>query len=116
MGVLSLEAINPGMVLAGDVKDRNGRVLLSAGSEITERHLRIFKMWGILTVQVHGEEKEESPLPMTSAPDLEEIQRVEREVAELFCHHDLSHPFIKELFRLAIFERLSGLEGSNGGS
>lgn len=116
MGVLSLDAINPGMVLASDVKDRNGRVLLSAGSEITERHLRIFKMWGILTVQVHGGEKEEPPLPKTSAPDTEQIKRVEREVAELFCHHDLNHPFIKELFQLAILERLSGLEVSNGGS
>lgn len=116
MEVLPLDAIKSGMVLASDVKDRNGRILLSAGSEITERHLRIFKMWGILTVQVQGEETVQSPLPVTSERDSEQIERVEKEVEKLFCHHDLSHPFIKELFRLAILEHLSRTEVSNGGS
>jgi hypothetical protein len=57
MGVISLDAIKPGMILAGDVKDRNSRALLSTGAEITEKHLRIFKMWGILEAHIQGESK-----------------------------------------------------------
>lgn len=116
MGVLSFDAIKPGMVLANDVKDRNGRILLSAGAVITEKHLRIFKMWGVLTVSVQGE-GEEDPLSRTPQNvDPEILRKTESRIAELFCHNDLGHPFIRELFRLVILEHLSGLEYPSHGS
>lgn len=116
MGVISLDAVNPGMVLAGDVKDRNGRILLSAGSEITEKHLRIFKMWGILSVQIQGSEKEDLSPKATVEIDPIRLQRVEQSVKELFRHNDLNHPFIKELFRLVSLEHLSHPEEISLGS
>ena len=35
MGVINLESLESGMVLAADAKARNGRVLLNAGSTLT---------------------------------------------------------------------------------
>ncbi len=116
MGLLALDAIQPGMILANDVKDRNGRVLLSKGAEITDKHLRIFKMWGIHTVDVQGDGREEPPSMPPSEVDPEILQRSEKRVAELFCHNDLSHPFIKELFRLVTLEHLSGMGDLSRGS
>ncbi len=116
MGVLALDAIKPGMILGGDVKDRNGRILLTAGLEITEKHLRIFRMWGIHSVPVQEGEREETPPEGTSGIDPIRVHEAEEKVGYLFRHNDLSHPFIKELFRLAILEALSREEGKVRGS
>jgi hypothetical protein len=116
MGVISLDAIKPGMVLAGDVKDRSGRILLSAGAEINEKHLRIFKMWGILGIPVQGEEKEETHSGAASEIDPDLLREVERKTVKLFCHNDLTHPFIRELFRLVTLENLRRPEEQNRGS
>lgn len=116
MGVLGLDAIKSGMILAGDVRDRTGRVLLSAGSEVTEKHLRIFKMWGILSVQIQGEEREESPLREDAEIDPARLKEAESRVSELFHHNDLHHPFIKELFRLVTLEHLSAREDPHRGA
>ncbi|MGZ3595494.1 MAG: HDOD domain-containing protein, partial [Syntrophales bacterium] len=59
MGIINLEDIQVGMVLAGDIRERSGRVLLASGSEITENHLRVFKMWGITEADIKDVEKEE---------------------------------------------------------
>lgn len=116
MATLSLDAIKPGMILAGDVKDRNGRALLSAGAEITEKHIRIFKMWGIHSAPIQGEEKENAPSRLSSEIDPNLLQEAERKTVERFYHNDLAHPFIKELFRLVTLESLSGLEDQSRGS
>lgn len=116
MGVISLDAIEPGMILAGDVKDRSGRVLLSTGAEISEKHLRIFKMWGILTVSVRGEEQEETRSNTDSEIDPDLLREAERKTVELFCHNDLAHPFIRELFRLVTLENLRRPEDPSSGS
>ncbi len=106
MGVISLDAIKPGMILASDIKDRNGRVLLSAGAEITEKHLRIFKIWGILEAHIQGEEQEDVHPKTASEIDPDLLREAESRTAELFCHNDLAHPFIRELFRLITLETL----------
>ena len=43
------------MVVAKEVKDINGRVILPPGQKLTEKHLKIFKKWGIN--QVHIKDK-----------------------------------------------------------
>lgn len=43
------------MVLAADVKDRRGRLIMPSGTTITDRHLRSFKMWGVTHVEVDSE-------------------------------------------------------------
>ncbi|MCX8117550.1 MAG: hypothetical protein N3G78_06455 [Desulfobacterota bacterium] len=116
MEVLALDAIKPGMVLGGDVKDRNGRILLSAGSEITEKHLRIFRMWGVHTVAVQDHERAEPSSTGESEIDPVQFQAAEEKVRALFRHHDLNHPFLKVLFRLATLEYLSRGEGRGRGA
>ena len=64
MPFLAIDQLKPGMVLAVDVMDTNGRLLLSEGQSIAPKHMNIFKMWGVPEVQVQhteGGEPENKP-------------------------------------------------------
>jgi hypothetical protein len=100
MGIINLEDIQPGMILETEIQDYSGRLLLGAGSEITEKHLKIFKMWGITKADIRGIEKEEVAVRATAQIDPLLLEEAEAEGRELFRHTDLEHPCIKELFRL----------------
>ena len=106
MGIINLEDIQVGMVLADDIKERSGRVLLTGGSEIREKHLRVFKMWGITEADIKDVEKEEIAAGIVAqlAPSL--FRDVQSRVREHFCLADMEHPFINELFRLVTLRQV----------
>lgn len=56
MGTLPVSTLKPGMRLAEDVIDRNGRKLMGAGDAISEQSLRVLKIWGITEAHIEGEE------------------------------------------------------------
>jgi len=100
MGILQTHKLKPGLVLAEEVRDINGRLLLGKGKRIDESHIRIFKIWGIAEVHVYGaiglKDKPESFVN----PEL--IEKTEDKIKPIFAHVDLDHPAIKEIFRLSI--------------
>ena len=112
MGVISIEDLKPGMVLAADVKDRNGRVLLAAGGEITEKHIRIFRMWGATGADVEGVAREQIASEAAAAIEPAMLQEAEGQIRELFARTNMEHPVVKELFRLAtlriVHQRMKG--------
>lgn len=106
MGTLAIENIETGMVLAGDVLDRSGRMLLGAGSELTQKHLIIFRTWGVLEADIagHGNDEAAGHLPVDVDP--QELAAAEQELARLFRHTNLEHPAIIELMRLALLRKV----------
>lgn len=100
MGVIRFNRIKPGMVLAGDVMDRMGRVILRAGLKLTELHLKTLKAWGITETDIQGEENEKVE-EKTEIP-----AAVEAQLKEAFRHTDQTHPAMKELFRLSVLYQL----------
>jgi hypothetical protein len=50
--VVPTDNIKSGQVLAEEVRDINGRLLLSKGHTIEAKHIRIFKIWGISEVNL----------------------------------------------------------------
>ena len=54
MPILNLDDVKPGMTLAQPVYTHQDRLLLEAGRRVSEKHLRIFKSWGVATVAVKG--------------------------------------------------------------
>lgn len=101
MGIARIDQLEPGMVIVADVVDRTGRVLLSAGTTLTEKHLRVFRMWGVTQADIQG-------LPSADAEEQvesDEEDHVEEEaaarVSELFSRSNREHPAIVELMRLA---------------
>ncbi|MEK7250128.1 MAG: hypothetical protein AAB209_06855 [Bacteroidota bacterium] len=102
MGKLNLDEIQPGMVLAADVLDRNGRVLLKNGLEITTTYLMILKQWGITDADIQGISREEMNAKVAESLDKELLAKTEAEFQEVFLHADRQHSFNQELFRLSV--------------
>lgn len=106
MASVQIENLTPGMVLKENVTDRSGRLLLPAGTALEHKHLNIFKMWGVLDVEVTDEsEPEPAPDTATVEVDPEILARATAEIAHLFTHNDPEHPAIRELTRICIRRR-----------
>ena len=77
MGKVNLDDIKPGMKLERDVQERSGRVLLRAGTEITERHLNIFRTWGVAEADIESMSREEAAAQATRDLDPEVLKAAE---------------------------------------
>jgi HD-like signal output (HDOD) protein len=100
MGIVHTNKLQPGMVLADEVRDVNGRLLLAKGKSIQPPHIRIFKIWGITEVNIFGDIGHKDPGETLVNPDL--IEKTREEIKLIFSHNDLDHPAIKEIFRLSV--------------
>lgn len=106
MGKILIDCLEPGMVLAGDVHDRTGRLLLGAGVELTPKHLVIFRTWGVDAADIEGVDDGAtvSPLPPEITP--ERLREAEESLVPLFEASNPEHPAVRELLRLAAMRRI----------
>jgi hypothetical protein len=95
---VSVDDLEPGMLLAEEVRDQQGRLLVPAGAELTARHLRAFQLWGILTVRIRATNAEPDPADLPLTP--EQLSEGEALVRGRLRETDPAHPFIAELVRL----------------
>jgi hypothetical protein len=107
VALVHIDNLAPGMVLARNVCDRSGRLLLPAGAELSEKHFGIFRMWGILEAEIVGESPatEDHETPVNLELDPVALAKAREEVEILFVHNDFEHPAIKELMRLCVDRR-----------
>ncbi len=106
MPVIRINKLKPGMVLDKNVVDRTGRLLLTSGHEVTAKHIRTFKAWGITEVDVElVVEEQETTVSLGVKPDVvpEDIQK---EIDVLFRYNDRRHPAIMELVDLCILRKV----------
>ena len=100
MSVVPTDKIKSGQILAAEVRDINGRLLLSKGQTIEPNHIRIFKIWGISEVDLVGDDRSDDRSdPLMDAAMIEQTKNI---VEALFCHGDMDHPAVKEIFRIAV--------------
>ena len=105
MGTVAIENIETGMVLASDVRDRSGRMLLGSGAELTQKHLVIFRTWGVLEADIAGQGGQTAvQIPVDVDPL--ELAAAEASLASLFRHTNRSHPAVIELMRLAALRKV----------
>lgn len=109
MATIKLKNLKVGMVLTGDAKDLNGRVLLKSGAKITEKNLKTLKSWGVTETDVQKATTED--IEDTGSKDLnpELLDKAEAEVTRFFSHADRSHPAIKELFYLCVMRKAKSI-------
>ena len=98
--VVPTENIKSGQVLAEEVRDINGRLLLSKGHTIEANHIRIFKIWGISEVNLVGADRHDNTSDPLIDPTM--IEQTKKSVKALFCQMDLEHPAVKEIYRIAV--------------
>jgi hypothetical protein len=117
MANISVEYLKPGMVLNSEVKDLSGRLLLGAGVEIAEKHIAIFRTWGITEVDVKGLDKKDVEPDALASIDPAAAQNIEKELSGIFSLTDREHPAIAELFRLCVSRKIRSLsQGASNGS
>ena len=115
MGKLNLEDIQPGMKLERDVKERTGRILLRAGTEITDRHMNILRTWGVSEVDIENVTQEEVAAQAALQFDPEAFEKAEERIEQVFMHADRSQATVRELIRLCILREVRALSGVKGG-
>jgi HD-like signal output (HDOD) protein len=101
--IVRTDKLKSGMVLAEDVKDIKGRLLLHRGANIESDHIRILKIWGISEVSVFR--KVGDPNNFEPPIDQEQLKKVKEHTHFVFSHADLDHPAIKQLFDLCVWFR-----------
>jgi hypothetical protein len=103
---VQIDNLVPGMILKRNVTDRSGRMLLPGGATLEAKHFGIFRMWGVLEVEVtdEGEAEPVAPAPGEEA-DPELLKQASDEVRRIFAHNDPEHPAIRELMRICVNRR-----------
>jgi len=102
MGIINITSLRAGMMLAEDVRDRNGRFLASGGTALTDRHIKILKMWGVIEANIRGVTKEEAESDRIVDLDPTALEASETITRSRFALNDLDHPAVRELFRLCV--------------
>ena len=100
MFAVPTDKLKPGKILAEEVRDINGRLLLARGNEIGDNHIRIFKIWGVSEVSVEGPAQSSDKFDLKVNPEM--FEQVSETVKVLFQHTDLEHPIVKKIFNLAV--------------
>lgn len=100
MSLVAVNNLKEGWILGEDVRDDNGRLVLSKGKEIESNHIRIFKIWGIYEVRI---KENYQPLPQDQGDkDIQKLLSAEQTVQMVMKNIDINHPCIKEIFQTAV--------------
>ncbi len=103
MGTIHLNELKPGMVLADEVRDLSGKLLLGIGKTIQPEHFRVFKIWGVTEVNICGDNDDKKNIK----PDYnsEQYKKSKEITQQVFRHNDCDHPAIEEIFRISVLFR-----------
>jgi hypothetical protein len=103
---VQIDNLVPGMILKRNVTDRSGRMLLPEGATLEAKHFGIFRMWGVLEVEVTDEGEAEPVVQLLGdEADPELMKQASDEICRIFSHNDPEHPAIRELIRICINRR-----------
>ena len=103
MVAVPTDKIKSGQILAEEVRDINGRLLLSKGSKIETNHIRIFKIWGISEVNIVAADHYDDRPVSEMKPEI--IEQKKESLKAFFCHVDLAHPAVREIYKIATLFR-----------
>ena len=105
MANVVIDNLVTGMVVSSDVHDRSGRLLLSAGIKLNDKHLRMFRTWGVVEVDIADGDARKTIQPIAREIDTQRLQALETELKPLFRNTNLAHPAMEELFRLCLLRK-----------
>jgi hypothetical protein len=102
MPIIKTEQLKEGMIVASDVKNMDGMLLIPAGCAITERQCNILQSWGITDVDVESSDgSEDSGDPLAKLPP-ETVQQITGDLKKLFWKLDESNKAAMEIFNLML--------------
>ncbi len=113
MPIVAVDDLQAGMLLADEVRDQQGRLLMPAGTELTDRHLRAFQLWGIISVRIRAADAEAAPAELPLTP--EQLAQGEEVVRNRLRDDKAAHPLMAELIRLCTLREARRLAGGSHG-
>ncbi len=101
MGILNINDLKEGMVLAGDVKNKHGNIMIKKGMTLSERHIMLLKAWGIPDANVEGLEREQLHEEEMKTVSPEVIEAIEQQLRDLFPPLE-GNEVMAEVYRIAM--------------
>jgi len=103
MSYVAVDKLKQGMVVDQDVHDINRRLLISKGQELSEKHLRILKIWGVAEISVVADG---NAAPSEAAPtDVEKAGRIKATLDFILQQFDINAPAIRDVYQVAFLYR-----------
>lgn len=119
MGVLNTSDLKVGMILAQPALNKNGTVILGEGSALTEKHINLFKAWGVSEVDIEGVDSDQMAREEMKALSPEIIGAIERELDGRFPSFE-NNPVMSEIYKIvkkySLRDAMSGTESQTDGS
>jgi len=94
MGILNIDDLKVGMVLAEDLLNKHGNILIKKGNTLSEQNIMPLKAWGVTDVNVQGVDQEE----IQNMP-AEVIDYIENDLRLVFPHIG-GDPIMEEIYRV----------------
>lgn len=110
MGLLNTNDLKVGMVLAQPAMNKNGTVILGGGSALTEKHINLFKAWGVSEVDIKGVDSEQVVRQEMEALPSEVVEAIERGLDELFPPFG-DNPVMEAIYK--VVKKISLREAAN---
>jgi len=111
MPKLTIDILEPGMILAEDLKTSEGRMLLPRGAMISETHIRTCRVWGIVEASIQGDEEDESDEPTTLEElDPQVLDACKILASQRFVLNPSDHPAVQEMAKLFVLRQARGLD------
>ena len=99
------EQLKEGMVVAGDVKNIDGMLLVSTGTTLSARQIDILQTWGVTEVEIQSTgESEGAGDPLALLPP-EKLAQLTAELKARFWQSDNLSPVQVEIFNLMLYRQ-----------
>jgi hypothetical protein len=99
------EALQPGMIVARDVKNIDGMLLAPLGCQLSERQIDILQAWGVVEVEVEaGEEMAHAHDPLAQLPP-GTLAKITADLRARYWKPDEFGPVPAEIFNLMLLRQ-----------
>lgn len=105
MGRINVDNLEKGMVLDEDVKS-GSQILLAKGVKLTNKHINIFKSWGISSVDIDGACEQELTNIKLGQLSPKDRENLEKHLKEKFLHVDLGFRPAQVLFNTCLLNKI----------
>lgn len=98
------EQLKEGMVVARDVMNIDGMLLVSTGTILTGRQIGILQTWGVTEIEVEGAHESQNADPLASLPP-EKLAQITAELKARFWQSGEMSPAQAEIFNLMLYRQ-----------
>ncbi len=95
-----IHELKEGILFSKDVTSPNGQLLLKKGIPVTDKHIKAFKMWGILEFEVEGEEGATQSTPLSFSAEI--LTQSDALLQKHFFGSDLSNPVLSKIYSFCL--------------